>query len=86
MPHVPSLIGISYHFQIKTGDVSGASSDSRVFVKLYGEKGDTIKQFLLVSDNDVDDNFERGRVDNFTINTIDIGKVHCQIVLKNEPS
>ncbi|XP_073475133.1 lipoxygenase homology domain-containing protein 1 [Aquarana catesbeiana] len=75
-----NLRSISYHFQIKTGDVSGASSDSRVFVKLYGEKGDTIKQFLLVSDNDVDDNFERGRVDNFTINTIDIGKINKLLI------
>ncbi|XP_075441794.1 lipoxygenase homology domain-containing protein 1 isoform X2 [Ascaphus truei] len=74
------LRSISYHFQIKTGDVSGASSDSRVFVKLYGEKGDTNKQFLLVSDNDLADNFERGRVDNFTINTIDIGKINKLLI------
>ncbi|XP_072269601.1 lipoxygenase homology domain-containing protein 1 [Pyxicephalus adspersus] len=75
-----NLRSISYHFQIKTGDVSGASSDSRVFVKLYGEKGDTNKQFLLVSDNDLADNFERGRVDNFTINTIDIGKINKLLI------
>ncbi|KAM3939741.1 lipoxygenase homology domain-containing protein 1 [Leptodactylus fuscus] len=75
-----NLRSISYHFHIRTGDVSGASSDSRVFVKLYGEKGDTIKQFLLVSDNDVDDNFERSRVDSFTINTIDIGKINKLLI------
>ncbi|KAG8456825.1 hypothetical protein GDO86_002563 [Hymenochirus boettgeri] len=75
-----TLRSISYHFLIKTGDVSGASSDSRVFVKLYGEKGDTNKQFLLVSDNDLPDNFERGRVDNFTINTIDIGKINKLLI------
>ncbi|XP_030048769.1 lipoxygenase homology domain-containing protein 1 [Microcaecilia unicolor] len=69
------LKSISYHFKIKTGDVSGASSDSKVFVKLYGERGDTNKQFLLVSDNDLGDNFERGRVDEFTIVTMDIGKI-----------
>ncbi|XP_041436582.1 lipoxygenase homology domain-containing protein 1 [Xenopus laevis] len=75
-----NLSSISYHFQIKTGDVSGASSDSRVLVKLYGEKGDTIKQFLLVSDNDVADNFERSRVDHFTINTIDIGNINKLLI------
>ncbi|XP_056399217.1 lipoxygenase homology domain-containing protein 1 isoform X2 [Hyla sarda] len=75
-----NLRSISYHFHIKTGDVSGASSDSRVFVKLYGEKGDTNKQFLLVSDNDLADNFERGRVDSFTINTIDIGKINKLLI------
>ncbi|XP_029436484.1 lipoxygenase homology domain-containing protein 1 [Rhinatrema bivittatum] len=71
----PILKSISYHFKIKTGDVGGASSDSKVFVKLYGERGDTNKQFLLVSDNDLGDNFERGRVDEFTIVTMDIGKI-----------
>ncbi|XP_073445861.1 lipoxygenase homology domain-containing protein 1 isoform X1 [Dendrobates tinctorius] len=75
-----NLRTISYHFHIKTGDVSGASSDSRVFVKLYGEKGDTNKQFLLVSDNDLADNFERSRVDSFTINTIDIGKLNKLLI------
>ncbi|XP_071988971.1 lipoxygenase homology domain-containing protein 1 isoform X1 [Engystomops pustulosus] len=75
-----NLRTISYHFHIRTGDVSGASSDSRVFVKLYGEKGDTNKQFLLVSDNDLADNFERGRVDSFTINTIDIGKINKLLI------
>ncbi|XP_078530890.1 lipoxygenase homology domain-containing protein 1 isoform X2 [Lissotriton helveticus] len=71
----PMLKSIRYQFQIKTGDVSGASSDSKVFVKLYGEKGDTNKQFLLVSDNDLGDNFERGRVDEYTVDTLDIGKI-----------
>ncbi|KAG9471796.1 hypothetical protein GDO78_022716 [Eleutherodactylus coqui] len=75
-----NLRSISYHFHIRTGDISGASSDSRVFVKLYGEKGDTIKQFLLVSDNDLADNFERARVDSFTINTIDIGKINKLLI------
>ncbi|KAM7368820.1 hypothetical protein PAMP_013127 [Pampus punctatissimus] len=37
------IVHISYHIAIKTGSVNGASSDSRVFVKLYGEKGDTNK-------------------------------------------
>ncbi|KAA8578774.1 hypothetical protein FQN60_009195 [Etheostoma spectabile] len=40
------LFNVSYHFAIKTGSVNGASSDSRVFVKLYGEKGDTNKTIL----------------------------------------
>lgn len=66
---------VSYHIAIKTGSVHGASSDSRVFVKLYGRKGDTNKMTLAVSDNDLRNYFETGRTDIFTIETSDIGQV-----------
>lgn len=66
---------VSYHISVKTGDIPGASSDSKVFIKLYGEKADTSKEPLLVSDNDLGNYFERGRVDEFTLDTMDIGKV-----------
>uniref|UniRef100_A0A3Q3VVE1 PLAT domain-containing protein n=1 Tax=Mola mola TaxID=94237 RepID=A0A3Q3VVE1_MOLML len=59
---------------IKTGSVNGASSDSKVFVKLYGEKGNTNKITLSVSDNDLRNYFETGRTDSFTIETFDIGQ------------
>lgn len=68
-------LDVSYHISVKTGDVPGASSDSKVFIKLYGEKADSSKETLLVSDNDLGNYFERGRVDEFTIDTMDIGKV-----------
>lgn len=54
--------------------MNGASSDSRVFVKLYGEKGDSDKVILAVSDNDLRNYFETGRTDIFTLETSDIGK------------
>ncbi|XP_060092590.1 lipoxygenase homology domain-containing protein 1 [Heteronotia binoei] len=69
------LENVGYHISIKTGDVPGASSDSKVLIKMYGEKGDTKKEFLLVSDNDLEDYFERGRIDIFTLDTRDIGKI-----------
>uniref|UniRef100_A0A672U8Y0 Lipoxygenase homology PLAT domains 1 n=1 Tax=Strigops habroptila TaxID=2489341 RepID=A0A672U8Y0_STRHB len=72
----PMLKNVSYHISVKTGDVPGASSDSRVFIKLYGEKADSSKETLLVSDNDLGNYFERGRVDEFTIDTMDIGKIN----------
>ncbi|XP_056260090.1 lipoxygenase homology domain-containing protein 1-like, partial [Seriola aureovittata] len=68
------LFNVSYHIAIKTGNVNGASSDSKVFVKLYGEKCDTNKMILAVSDNDLRNYFETGRTDIFTIDTFDIGK------------
>ncbi|RMC16365.1 hypothetical protein DUI87_06692 [Hirundo rustica rustica] len=62
--------------QRETGDIPGASSDSKVFIKLYGEKADSSKEPLLVSDNDLGNYFERGRVDEFTLDMMDIGKIN----------
>ncbi|KAM6301572.1 lipoxygenase homology domain-containing protein 1 [Podargus strigoides] len=72
----PMLKNVSYHISVKTGDIPGASSDSKVFIKLYGEKADSSKEPLLVSDNDLGNYFERGRVDEFTLDTRDIGKIN----------
>ncbi|KAG7499250.1 lipoxygenase-likey domain-containing protein 1 isoform X1 [Solea senegalensis] len=74
------LFNVSYHISIKTGNVNGASSDSRVFVKLYGEKGDTNKMILAVSDNDLRNYFETGRTDIFTFETFDIGKINRLLI------
>ncbi|KAL6458734.1 hypothetical protein MHYP_G00322060 [Metynnis hypsauchen] len=70
------LFNVSYHIAVKTGNISGGSSDSRVFVKLYGEKGDTSRMMLVVSDNNLGNYFETGRVDVFTVNTLDIGQIN----------
>ncbi|KAJ6662996.1 hypothetical protein lerEdw1_010817, partial [Lerista edwardsae] len=69
------LENVGYHISIKTGEVPGASSDSKVLFKMYGEYADTKKEVLLVSDNDLEDYFERGRIDIFTLDTMDIGKI-----------
>lgn len=77
--HAP--LDVSYHIAIKTGSVNGASSDSKVFVKLYGEKGDTDKVILAVSDNDLSNYFETAQTDIFTLETFDIGRVSSQELL-----
>uniref|UniRef100_A0A8C5KBI3 Lipoxygenase homology domains 1 n=1 Tax=Jaculus jaculus TaxID=51337 RepID=A0A8C5KBI3_JACJA len=75
-----TLKNFRYHISIKTGDLSGASTDSKVYIKLYGEKSDTIKQILLVSDNNLKDYFERGRVDEFTLETLNIGTINRLVI------
>ncbi|KAK7896482.1 hypothetical protein WMY93_021807 [Mugilogobius chulae] len=74
------LFNISYHIAIKTGSVNGASSDSRVFVKLYGEKGDSDKVTLAVSDNDLRNYFETAQTDIFTLETYDIGQINRLLI------
>nr|KAF6422944.1 lipoxygenase homology domains 1 [Rousettus aegyptiacus] len=75
-----TLKNFRYHISLKTGDVPGASTDSRVYIKLYGDKSDTIKQVLLVSDNNLKDYFERGRVDEFTLETLNIGNISRLVI------
>lgn len=50
-------------------------------MKLYGEKGDTNKMILAVSDNDLRNYFETGRTDIFTIDTFDIGQASSSDLL-----
>uniref|UniRef100_A0A8C6KKR9 ST8 alpha-N-acetyl-neuraminide alpha-2,8-sialyltransferase 5 n=1 Tax=Nothobranchius furzeri TaxID=105023 RepID=A0A8C6KKR9_NOTFU len=71
---------VNYHIAIKTGSVNGASSDSRVFVKLYGEKGDTDRVILAVSDNDLRNYFETARTDIFILETYDVGKINRLLI------
>ncbi|XP_040840655.1 lipoxygenase homology domain-containing protein 1 isoform X3 [Ochotona curzoniae] len=75
-----TLKNFRYHISVKTGNVSGASTDSKVYIKLYGDKSDTIKQVLLVSDNNLKDYFERGRVDEFTLETLNIGTINRLVI------
>ncbi|XP_048065057.1 lipoxygenase homology domain-containing protein 1 isoform X2 [Megalobrama amblycephala] len=74
------LYNVSYHIAVKTGNVSGGSSDSKVFVKFYGEKGDTSRMMLAVSDNNLRNYFETGRVDVFTVDTADIGQINRLLI------
>uniref|UniRef100_A0A8C2ZJA1 Lipoxygenase homology PLAT domains 1 n=1 Tax=Cyclopterus lumpus TaxID=8103 RepID=A0A8C2ZJA1_CYCLU len=70
------LYNVDYHIAVKTGSIPGSSSDSNVFVKLYGDKGDTSTMMLLVSANNLGNYFETARVDIFTVETIDIGQIN----------
>ncbi|KAI4820693.1 hypothetical protein KUCAC02_028664 [Chaenocephalus aceratus] len=74
------LYNVDYHIAVKTGSIPGSSSDSNVFVKLYGEKGDTSKILLVVSDNNLGNYFETGRVDIFVVETYDIGQINRLLI------
>ncbi|KAG7272797.1 hypothetical protein CRUP_017851 [Coryphaenoides rupestris] len=73
-------LNVTYQIAIMTGSINGASSDSKVFVKLYGDKGDTCKMLLMVSENDLSNYFETGRTDVFTVETFDIGEINRLLI------
>lgn len=73
-PAIYSLVATSYHVSVKTGDERAAGTDANVYVKLFGEDGDSGMIPLKQSEN-TKNKFERGRTDKFTLEAVDIGKV-----------
>ena len=63
----------SYVVAVKTGNFVGAGTDAKVFVMLFGDKGETEKLALDIS-NQLN-KFELGQVDEFDLQAKDIGKV-----------
>jgi hypothetical protein len=63
---------VKYRVSVRTGDKRGAGTDANVFIIIHGEKGDSGKRMLESAGN----NFERGRVDTFGIELLDIGELN----------
>ncbi|KAF7200543.1 transcript variant X2 [Nothobranchius furzeri] len=63
-----------YKVTVRTGDMFGAGTDANVFLTIYGDLGDTGERKLAKSENNKN-KFERGEVDRFTIEAVDLGQV-----------
>ncbi|XP_033751254.1 lipoxygenase homology domain-containing protein 1-like isoform X2 [Pecten maximus] len=59
----------SYRISVKTSDVSGAGTDAKVFITLFGANGDTGEIHLAKSET-YKDPFENNQIDVFTIQKI----------------
>ena len=73
--NVNQFLATSYHVSVKTGDCRGAGTDANVFLKVFGEAGDTGKLQLKNAENSKN-KFERAMTDLFKLEATDIGKVH----------
>ncbi|XP_056274885.1 lipoxygenase homology domain-containing protein 1 isoform X2 [Pseudoliparis swirei] len=63
-----------YSVSVRTGDMYGAGTDANVFLTIYGDLGDTGERKLAKSENNKN-KFERGEVDKFSIEAVDLGQV-----------
>uniref|UniRef100_G3NTG3 Lipoxygenase homology PLAT domains 1b n=1 Tax=Gasterosteus aculeatus aculeatus TaxID=481459 RepID=G3NTG3_GASAC len=63
-----------YSVSVRTGDMYGAGTDANVFLTIYGDLGDTGERKLAKSEKNKN-KFERGAVDTFTIEAVDLGQV-----------
>jgi hypothetical protein len=73
-PAAQHLDKTAYNIKIKTGDVWQAGTDADVHLKIFGDKSDT-DQIPLTSSNNTKNKFAQGRIDNFTFEFDDLGKV-----------
>jgi len=71
--HFLTIAGL-YHLAIKTGDETNAGTDANVWVQVYGDKGDT-GHVQLKKAGVMENLFERGQTDYFTLEAGDVGKV-----------
>lgn len=62
---------VKYKIIVHTGDVSGAGTDANVSIILYGTLGDTGQRALKQKGRNL---FERGQVDEFIIESLDLGE------------
>ena len=62
---------VKYEVVVQTGDVSRAGTDANVFLIIYGAHSDTGKRPLQQKMRNL---FERGQVDKFQIEAVDLGK------------
>ena len=60
----------TWNVWVKTSDVKHAGTDANVFLCLYGNKGKTEE----VKIENKGDTFEKGQVDTFKVNMVDVGQ------------
>jgi hypothetical protein len=65
------LAPVKYEVTVFTGSESGAGTNANVKITIYGTNGDTGKRELKQSFRDL---FEKGQVDKFQIECLDLGK------------
>ncbi|WP_428957315.1 PLAT/LH2 domain-containing protein [Streptomyces sp. cg35] len=67
--HIPR---VGYTIDVFTGSRSGAGTDANVYITLHGSKGSSTE---LQLDNDGEDNFERGKMDSFSVQLPELDEI-----------
>ncbi|XP_075255415.1 lipoxygenase homology domain-containing protein 1-like isoform X2 [Convolutriloba macropyga] len=66
---------MKYEVFVHTGSVSGAGTDANVYIHLFGELGDSGERKLASSSTHTD-KFEKGNMDHFVLEAVDLGKLY----------
>ena len=62
---------VNYTINVKTGDISHAGTDARVYIKMYGTRA--ISEYIHLDNSE--DNHERGKTDSYTISHKNLGSI-----------
>ena len=62
---------VPYQIEVYTGDERFAGTNANVFIQIYGIETKTEQKTL----NDRSDNFERGKMDQFKLEDVDVGEI-----------
>ncbi|XP_038056107.1 uncharacterized protein LOC119728107 [Patiria miniata] len=76
-----SLQVYSYQVKVHTGDRDNATTEGAIHMTLHGSRGDSGQRLLVTSNNS--QKFAKGQIDTFTIQAVDLGKVHT-ISVRND--
>ncbi|KAK3753030.1 hypothetical protein QZH41_014996, partial [Actinostola sp. cb2023] len=79
LPEDVDVLDIFYHMTIITADEPSSGTDSTVYFRLYGEKGET-SDIVLEDERKTFKKFERGRADKFVVQTADVGKLEKMVI------
>ncbi|KAL9984866.1 hypothetical protein ACROYT_G007207 [Oculina patagonica] len=64
---------VPYEVEVTTGIQEGAGTDANVFITIYGSNGQSQEKKL--KGNLFENNFEKGKVDNFVLQIMDVGEI-----------
>ncbi|CAF0923501.1 unnamed protein product [Adineta ricciae] len=67
---------VVYKITVITSSEDDSSTDSGVFMTIYGEKGQTKKFQLIKPDEDSESLFRQGQTSEFEMELVDVGKIH----------
>ena len=70
-----------YEIEIETGDVKNAGTDAKVYIKLYGENGES--SYIQLDNNE--NNYEKNKTDYFNLEYKDLGAI-TKIKIKHNNS
>ncbi len=72
---VKKLAELDYEIYVATSDITGAGTDAKVFIRIYGELVKT-ERIELKKSSTHRNKFEKGNVDRFSIRNLYLGDIY----------
>ncbi|XP_059163011.1 lipoxygenase homology domain-containing protein 1-like [Physella acuta] len=77
--HEPPLPVIVYTIEVHTSDLSGADTEAPIYLTLNGQRGDTGKRRLYITQTE-GKMFSQGKIDSFVIEAVSLGALKSAVI------